>query len=236
MSRVLVLPDEVLRLVMQHVPLRERLGSCCLVSKGFRAAAVAVTRDLEWNYWSFRDQNDDRADSLMVWLDHYGQQLTRLAVNSFRQPLQQLPCPNLLELVLIASRVQLGPAADGTAGVIRGCTKLTKLDVRCNILDVPRGTVVNDSLSGLLQLEHLQVVPMSLPFRAYSVRGLHSSILPCLKHLTCLHVHRLSVDNVAQLGALTNLRDLPLRVDNSIAVGPSSVPGFALPASLTRLE
>jgi hypothetical protein len=37
------LPDEVLKLVMQHVPLRDRLTICCLANRRLHAAAVAAT-------------------------------------------------------------------------------------------------------------------------------------------------------------------------------------------------
>jgi hypothetical protein len=234
MSRVSVLPEEVLKHVLHYVPLKERLGTCFLVSKGFKAAAVAATQELDFSYWAFRDNAIDRADSLLAWLEHYGQQLTHLKMHNFPRPLQQLPCPNLLELVLgDRCRVQLGPAADGTSGVIQGCTKLTKLDLQCDILDAPRGAVVDDSLSRMLQLEHLQVVPSS-PYE-YSVGGLHSNTLPSMEHLTHLEVRSLSVDNLLQLGGLTNLRFLHLRVHSDIAVGPNNVPGLVLPASLTGL-
>ena len=241
MSRVGFLPDEVLKLVMQYVPLGQRLGSCCLVNRGFHAAAVAATGELDLYCWGV--SNPTSADSLLMWLEHYGQQLTYLRMKSF-QPfprlLQQLPCPNLQELVLSdGCSLQLGPAADGTPGVIQGCTKLKRLELQCNIIDAPAGPVVGDSLSQLLQLEHLQVAP-ALPYNripgGYSIRGLHSSTLPCLKHLTYLEVHGLSVDNLAQLGCLTNLQELHLQAVYGIIVGPSSVPGFVLPSSLTKLE
>jgi hypothetical protein len=57
-----------------------------------------------------------------------------------------------------------------------------------------------------------------------------------MQHLTRLEVCSLSVDNLAQLGGLTKLQELQLRADDSVAVGPGSVPRLALPASLTRLE
>jgi hypothetical protein len=46
MSRLVSLPDEVLKVVMQHVPLKDRLSSCCLVNKWLQAAAVAATEQL----------------------------------------------------------------------------------------------------------------------------------------------------------------------------------------------
>ena len=235
MSRFALLPEEVLKHVMQYIPLKERLGSCCRVNKGFHAAAVAATRELDLYDWEFRDNTLDRVDSLLTWLDHYGEQLTLLEMSSFPRPLLQLPCPNLQELVLVGGcSVQLGPAPEGTPGVIQGCTKLKRLEVMCNIIDAPAGAVVDGNLSRLLQLELLQVAPVGVPYEN-SIRGLHRSTLPCMKHLTHLEVCSLSVDNLLQLGGLTNLQELRLRDVHSVAVGPVSVPGLALPASLTKL-
>jgi hypothetical protein len=45
-SSLNALPDEVLKLVMQHVPLPDRLSSCCLVSRRIHVAAVAATDSL----------------------------------------------------------------------------------------------------------------------------------------------------------------------------------------------
>jgi hypothetical protein len=140
------LPDEVLKLVMRHVPLSYRLTSCCLVSKRLHAVAVAATDCLDLQHLTH-----PRAESALDWILQNGQQLTRLSFTNLRQPLHahQLPCPNLLELVLgRGCSVQLGPAADGYAGVIQGCTKLTRLEVRANILDAEGGVLDG----GLLRL------------------------------------------------------------------------------------
>jgi hypothetical protein len=46
MSELASLPDEVLKLVMQHVTTKERLTSCCFVSKRLHDAAAAATQQL----------------------------------------------------------------------------------------------------------------------------------------------------------------------------------------------
>jgi hypothetical protein len=72
----------------------------------------------------------------------------------------------------------------------------------------------------------------------YTLGGLSSATLPRLQHLTFLHFVCLSVENLLQLGTLTSLQDLWLRVCDSagdVAIGPSSVPGLKFPASLKTL-
>lgn len=106
--------------------------------------------------------------------------------------------------------VQLGPAANEPPGVILGCTKLTALDLLCNIVDARPGAVVHGSLSSLVRLQRLLISPMEpIP---YLVGGL--STLPCLMQLTFLCVRGLSTDNVGQLGALTHLQELRLAADS----------------------
>jgi hypothetical protein len=112
-------------------------------------------------------------------MDHYGHHLTRVKLHSFPLPMQQLPCPDLLELVLVhGCSVQLGPAADGL-GVVQGCTKLTYLELCCEITDVSEGDVV-DRLSSLVHLKLLE-------FRPFNRCTLSDATLPCLQHLTFLH-------------------------------------------------
>ena len=144
--------------------------------------------------------------------------------------LQQLPCPNLLDLELDGCSAQLGTAADGSPGVLQACTKLTRLVLHYNKIYNP------GSLSCLVNLQHLDV-------RLH--KGLNGfgpvwhgpdATLPRLQQLTYLHVDSLSADNLLQLGGLTDLQELHLIADDMCPVGPSRVPGVVLPASLTKLE
>jgi hypothetical protein len=228
---------------MQHVPLKQRLTSCCLVNRRLHAAAVAATNQLLFLNGESRNStwgsttsiaSPERAQSVLGWLDQYGEHLTYLSMSRFPS-VQQLPCANLRELLLQECSVQLGPAADGTPGVIQCCTKLTRLDLSCSIIDAPAGAVVHRSLSSLLHLQSLSVWPRIQERDSYSVGGLSSSTLPRLKNLTHLSVRSLSIDNLAQLGGLTSLQALTLEVNSEVPVGPSSAPGLTVPASLTRL-
>ena len=122
----------------------------------------------------------------------------------------------------------------GQPGVIEGCTNLTRLELRCNII----GSV--GSLSKLVHLQHLDIVPLGMP-GGYDSVDVPRATLPHLRHLTRICVRSLSSNNLAQLGGLTNLQVFTLcniigHDDPSLIVGPSSVPGLALPASLTRLR
>lgn len=206
---------------MRHVPLSDRLTSCCLVSKRLHAVAATDCLDLQ-------HLTHPRAESALDWILQNGQQLTRLSFTNLRQPLHQLPCPNLLELVVDAaySWVQQQMA---TPGVIQGCTKLTRLEVRANILDA-EGGVLDGGLSRLVHLQHLVVDPR------HGSCSLTGATLPRLQHLTHLTVERLSVENLLQLSTLMKLQQLHLCADDDVAIGPNTVAGLALPGSLTKLK
>jgi hypothetical protein len=165
-------------------------------------------------------------------LSHYGQHLTSLKLAQFVLPLQQLSCPELLELQLKFSKVQLGPTADGQPGVIQGCSKLTRLELQCDIIDFPQGTELDGGLSSLVHLQHLDVQLTS--FTQFFV-GVSHVLLPRLQHLTYLRVQGMSVDNLLQLGCLTGLQELHLLGAPGVVIGPSCVPGLAFPASLQQL-
>lgn len=243
MSGLTSLPEAVLKLVMQHVPLRDRLSRCCLVNKKLHAAALAATQQLELasatllmpSAHSVPLTSLERAQSILQWLDLYGQHLTCLKMQGVPQSLLQLPCPNLQELDLsIGCSVHLGPTAFGQPGVIQGVPKLTRLELSCSFIDVQEGAVL-ESLSSLVDLQFLQVQPLRFPFGTYQLGGLSSGTIPRLQRLTYLYVSGLSVENVVQLVALSSLKELHLRANSDQAVGPSSVPGMAFPASLTKL-
>ena len=142
MSCFSMIPDEFLKLVMQHVPVKDRLGSCCLVSRRMHAAAVAATAGLE-----LRPVSPESAESALRWVWHYGQHLTSLMFYNSPKPLRELSSRDLRELKLLRCSVQLG-AADGQPGVIDGCPNLACLELWCDFVDAPKCAVV-DSLSSL---------------------------------------------------------------------------------------
>lgn len=245
MSDLVSLPDKVLKLVMQHVTTKERLTSCCLVNKRLHAAAVAVAQQLVLfpadDHWKagrldleytlkhitpaerLRVKSPACAQSILAWLGNSGQHVTSLHMVCFTEPLRQLSCRNLLKLRLDYGRsVQLGPAADGSPGLVNCCTNLTSLEVRGTIADAPERAVV-DVLSSLVHLQRVVVWPSNSGYR-YSLGGLSEQTLPCLAHLTYLHVNSLSGTNLAQLGALSSLQELSLSAPPGARIVADSVP------------
>jgi hypothetical protein len=220
---------------MQHVPLRDRLGNSSLVSKELHAAAVEATQSLElFMPCEAHTTVPNLTGCLSSWISHYGQHLTKVMLRGFKQPLRHLSCPNLLDLELSSvfkdGSVQLGPAADGTLGVIKDCIKLTRLHMRCRIIDATVDGVY-DNLSSLVDLQHLDFSgKVDTP-----VLGLSAATLPRLQRLAHLTVTTLSEENLVQLGGLPSLQELDLAADEDVDVGPSSVPGISFPASLSRL-
>ena len=225
MSSLVALPDEVLKLVMEHVPLTDRLGSCCLVSRRLHAAAVAATDRV--------CLVNSRCESGIEWLLHYGHHVTGLELVDCPHPVSQIPCPNLLQLRCVDCSMQLGPAPDGSPGVIHGCTNITDLEL------IWHGSLMLadanfNSLSSLVHLESLFVT-------ALDPIDLSRGTLPCLTRLTSLRVGELAaVEVLAELGALTNLQELTFYANGEgnasrTTIGPSTVPGLEFPTSLTEL-
>ena len=219
------LPDEVLKLVMQNVPLGDRLSSCCLVNRRLHAAAVAATDTI--NLWDRKDRSE-----LLAWLPQYGSYVTKLKVFMPKQAVLQLPCPNLQDLTLALCSVQLGPTTDGQPGVLESCTKLTHLDLWCHIMD----EAMVDCLSRLVRLQHLDVQPKRRDpaYESCAIEGLPSATLPCLQQLTHLGVSNLTVENLTQLSALASLHFLTFGVSGGITISPST--SLVFPASLRELE
>ena len=199
------------------------------------AAAVAAAGALNLaDFPPVRSQK--RAKSVLGWLDQHGEHsLTSLKMTEFPQTLLQLPCPNLLELSLGEyCTVQLAPsaAADGSPGVIQGCSKLTRLQLECNFSRARTDTPVLDCLSSLVDLQHLVMSPVDR-----NSKGLAGSTLLAFPHLTSLSTRCMEVgflDNLAHSSNLLELSVLPSPPE--ITLGPLKMPALELPVSLTKLS
>jgi hypothetical protein len=185
-------------LIMHHVPLRDRLSSCCLVSRWVHAAAVAATQAISVGVYP-DEMPYHLTEPVVQTLSHYGQHLACLKLCNLPMVavLQQLPCPNLLELIMHSGRVQLG-AADGYPAVIQCCTKLTRFELWWSNIGIPKGGVL-DGLSSLVHLQHLVMLPDNI-LGGYSV-----ATLPRLQHLMYLGAGSFSTQNLLQLSGLTKL-------------------------------
>lgn len=82
-------------IILQHLPLRERLASCALVSKSWAAAAVSTTADLEADLSSCI-----RWEHVQDWLHQHAEQVVtiRFSHHGQRKQLLQLPCSRLTKL------------------------------------------------------------------------------------------------------------------------------------------
>ena len=225
MSCLSCLPDEVLKAIMALIPFKDRLTSCCLVSKKLHAAAIAATECLDLPALS--PQPSTTGSSLPGWLRHYGQHLTRLHLG-IPCRLLRLPCPMLLELKLssLSCKVKLN-ATHGCLGALQQCTKLTRLELQCTITDISHEGQA-DGLSSLVNLQHLEMKP------TFGPRALSGATLPRLQCLTHLDVNALSIENLLQLGGLTSLQELTLW-SSWLVAGPRYIPGLTFPGSLKKL-
>lgn len=104
----LSLPSKALEIIMQAVPVKQRVGQCALVCRSWASAAAAVTDSI------MLDRDADITDgSLQLYLASHGDSITQLHVPRLGRParwgeLTEIPCPNLKDLLL---QVRLSCAA-----------------------------------------------------------------------------------------------------------------------------
>jgi len=142
------LPEELLRLVMERVPLIARLQFCSLVCRSMHKAAAAVTCSIKVP--SCRPTAAASADhsALQLYLQNHGHQLTSISLQQKELCLQDhslqqtaeddrqqrlltlLPCSHLEELELSGGRLQPAvlhaPAATLTKLVLQSSVQLVK--------------------------------------------------------------------------------------------------------------
>lgn len=149
------LPCEIMQRIMQHVPLRQRLGfgSCCsLVCRSWAEAAAAATDSIVLDHCT-------AADSLQLWLHNHGSKLTKLHLHAANGELTELPCPRLKDLLLTEesclSKTQLGSAQS-----------LSTTDLQhLHFLDL-KTPKVTSMLAGLQSLEQLSLSGTLPPLNA----------------------------------------------------------------------
>jgi len=95
--QILDIPAAILVVIMQHVPLQQRLGVCTRVCHAFHTAAVAATDSISITTMSSQAQSDN----VSQWLQLHGGDVTSFhAQHGRRASLASLPCPALRDLNL----------------------------------------------------------------------------------------------------------------------------------------
>lgn len=220
-----VLPDACLHRILCYVPLKERLGSCSLVSRRFQAVAAAATERIEAS-----DVNYTQRPSGLAWILAYGSSLTSLELHDVTQ-LVQLPCSRLRWLDL--------RGCDGVRlpDVLQGCPALTGLSLQsCTYLGLSQDS--SRRYNGLTVLQDLQALTLWEDGDSASLGRFDSSLWCGLVQLTKLHVFNvvISPESLQHISKLTALRDCNLssepRTGGALELGPS----VALPVSLRALD
>lgn len=187
-TQLMDIPVAVLTIMLQHVPLQQRLGVCTCVCRSFMAAAVAATNTI-----SMPTSTQAQCDGVREWLQRHGG-VTALKAQRRRgcvPCLASLPCPLLKHLRLYGFSVQ--------PGCFAVCTRLTHLSLDLCIMErSPNASSSADSnplaqLSVLTSLQHLSLGTIMLSqCSANKLEGtaldLPSNLLSHLVHLTYLQL------------------------------------------------
>lgn len=231
------LPEELWKLVLQHVPLQQRLSSCALVGHKLRAAAVAATECIEAALPARKRSAQRNLDSCVTYLQQHGRYVTGIMVAGWshapvlRPLLEQLPCHNLQQVGLTNLDLRLGPDQDH-AGVFDSSTSLTRLELQ-NV-GITAGSLA--TLAGLPKLEHL-CVDNSRLYESFNFDTVSAYVWATLTHLTHLDLNGIPVpvESLRDLGSMTRLRVLKV-ADGECRMLVTATPGVSLPPSVQHFS
>jgi len=227
------LPTELWKLVMEHISLHERLTSCALVCQKFHAAAVAATECIDV---TLRGQR--QVDRFMEYLQQYGSHLTSISLtgggddhDNFPVLLEQLPCPQLLQLHLDTLDFKLDSDQD-RPGLLFSTTALTRLEL-------DNACLLSGGLAALANLPHLHhlSVDWSEMQEADNPDDESAFAWAALQQLTSLSLIGVPVQagSLRHISSMSRLRVLKVSGDNHHML-PSVAPGMSLPPALQHFE
>jgi len=228
MSSHVDLPEDIWKLVLQQVPLKQRLSSCALVCKKFKAAGVAATDSIEATLI-----NQPAVDNFATYLQQHGRNLTSLILSGdctdgIDWPqLEQLPCQHLQELHLISLNLGWG-ADEDRPNVLDNATAITRLELE-------DANIYSAALSVLPSLQHLSINGCYLFDSKDKDNMVSAFAFARLQQLTHLNLFGVDIEaeSLAYLSSITGLHTLHIVGCCDLT---SSTPGLSLPPSLQHLE
>ena len=198
-------------LILQHVPLKDRLASA-RVCKTWAEAAALATSSIKRSALS-----GAKLPGLQSWLQQHGRHLTslELSVHAARNTVLQLPdLRQLRSLELACCQLQLQSVAhrQRTRSAARSpvvlLPHLTALELGCFVLSTPSTLLQLTRVTTLrsLKLDGIEITA-KLQQRPKQLSHALSAVLQCNTQLTQLHVSGLVLEDAA-LGALSSLQQL----------------------------
>jgi len=226
MSSIVELPEDIWKIVLQHVPLKQRLSSCALVCQKFKAAAVAATDSIEATLFE-----QPAVDKFATYLQQHGSHLTSLVltgdcrVSSIWPELEQLPCQHLQELHLNSLNLGWGPDEDRPS-VLDHATAITRLEIQ-------DADLYPAALSMLPSLQHLCIDGCYL-FDSKDYNEASTVAFSSWQQLTHLGLTTVAIEaeSLAHISSITDLHTLHIVDCCELTL---ATPGLSLPPSLQRL-
>jgi hypothetical protein len=183
------LPQELVSHVLRHVDMQQRLGSCSLVCRAWRAAAAAATSTVILNLSTSCSNSSSKSNSLGQWLVAHGAGVTHIDIC-------EEPLPTGVTIQLPYTTLK----------------QLQQLYVRNCGLEQQAGSTSNSAST--VQQQHEQQQPQAAyAHHPYGNSSNAGPSLACLTSLTSLTLDNVTwglADGLAGLSALTGLQQLLL--------------------------
>jgi len=240
------LPRTALINILEHSGLQERLHDHAMVCKNWAEAAAAATTSI-----SLHPCHD--MESVQRFLHQHGASVTSLQLlEAGGQQLQRLPCPGLVDLVLLDCRMEDPDASQACLFTdLAAATRLTRLGLMgVDVLENAEGAGdLYAAVARLRSLRDLVLVYVTEPLaedqppqhrfapaRAGGALPVPSTLLQHMQHLTRLFLQEGIVQSSTQhLNTLTKLRYLHLE-DHWNGLQLSAVSGLQALQALSYLK
>jgi len=202
---------DLLVLILQHVPLQQRLGVCTRVSSAFRTAAIAATTSIQLYGVGLNFSN--RLSAALEWMQHHGSALTG-ALDLQTSPteihdLMELPvCPRLCRLQVAGIGMKLTSDCSRAGmgfgqGVLQGCLMLKSLCLyNCSLLDT------SEELAGLSVLQQLQELSIIHDRHRVETGAFQQAYIPANTLCHLVRLKHLELAGAVRLGSVQDLTPL----------------------------
>jgi hypothetical protein len=228
------LPESALVTILRHVPQRERLASCALVSTAWAGAAAAASAHVLLQAGGAAH----KVAALQAWLHQHAHHVASLDVSAIDRPSLRLPTAALARLQrLEVSHIQPIPSLQGSSHLPLLPALRSVILEGCSMTAASLELLAQQQLTAL-ELDSVTVAPEAGKSRHERQHGQQQAVTALLQaqpQLSRLRTHDMQLTDaaLAPLGAMQQLRELSIS-DSSGGMSLHRVLG--LHSHLTSLE